>query len=111
MGMFDDLIPDRYEKNPMLAILENYVLDAIGKLDRDKTAKLNDMICRTFGGTDWKAVLREQFNLPADTDEILRDLWKQKHEEADARQEDATLAPEDFARETVDEMFKGLGAE
>ncbi len=111
MGIFDNPIPDRYEKNPMLAILENYVLDAIGKLDPEKVAKLNDMMCRTFGGTDWKKTLREQFDLPPDTDENIRLMWKQRLEEADALQQDGDLAPEDFARTTVDDMFEGLGGE
>ena len=111
MGMFDDAIPDRYEKNPMLAILENYVLDAIGKLEPEKAVKLNEMICRTFGGTDWKKTLREQFDLPPDTDESIRLMWKQHLEEADVLQQGGDLSPEDFARTTVDDMFEGLGGE
>ena len=111
MGMMDEAIPDRYEKNPMLAILENYVLDAIGKMAPGEGAKLNEIMCRTFGGTDWKVVLREQFGLPKETDEILRGMWKQKMEEAELRQEDGLISPVDFAREAVDEMFAGLGGE
>jgi hypothetical protein len=105
----ENSIPDRYEKNPMLVVLENYVLDAIGLLPPDKSAKLNDMIGRTFGGTSWTATVREQFSLPPDTNEKLLLLWKQKTEEAEAQQHD--LAPEDFARQAVDEMFTGLGAD
>lgn len=106
----ENSIPDRYEKNPMLVVLENYVLDAIGKLEPAKAARLNEMICRTFGGKDWKATIREQFALPRDTDETLRQLWKQKSEEAEATQSEPP-APEDFARQSVDEMFTGLGGE
>jgi hypothetical protein len=107
MGMMDDSIPDRYENNPMLIVLENYVLDAIGMLEPEKEKLLNDMIRRTFGGDDWKQTLRTQFDLPPETDDNLRRLWKQRQEEADLAQQD--LAPEQFARETVDELFTGLG--
>lgn len=95
----------------MLAILENYVLDAIGKLDPAKAAKLNEMICKTFGGTNWKVVLQEQFDLPKDTGETLQQMWKQKQEEADVEQREEALSPESFAQEAVDEMFKGLGGD
>jgi len=101
-------IPDRYEKNPMLVVLENYVLDALGLLEPEKSAKLNDMICRTFGGKDWKATVREQFALPKDTDQSLKNLWKQKREEADAQQVDPP-SPEDFAREIADDLIADLG--
>jgi hypothetical protein len=103
----ENSIPDRYEKNPMLVVLENYVLDALGLLEPAKATKLNEMICRTFGGKDWKQTIRQQFALPPDTDTTLRQLWKSRQEEAEAKQED--LAPEDFARSVVDEMFTGLG--
>ncbi len=102
-------IPDRYEQNPMLAILENYVLDTLGLLPAEKSRQLALILNRTFGGTDWKKTLRDQFNMPPDTDDTLRLMWKQKQEEADALQTDNELAPEHFARDVVDEMFKGLG--
>jgi hypothetical protein len=103
----ENSIPERYEKNPMLAVVENFVLAAIGKLEEGKEELLNGMICRTFGGTDWKAVVRGQFDLPAETEENLRVLWKRRQGEAEAKQEDLTA--EDFAREVVDEMFAGRG--
>ena len=107
----DSSIPDRYEKNPMLVVLENYVLDALGLLEPQKAARLNEMICRTFGGgggKDWKAIVREQFALPKDTDQSLKKLWKQKQEEADAQQVDRPL-PEDFARQIADDLIADLG--
>ena len=103
----EDSIPDRYEKNPMFVVLENYVLDALGLLAPEKSAKLNEMISRTFGGKDWKQTIRAQFDLPRETDENLRALWKGRQEEADVKQEETS--PEDFAREVVDEMFADLG--
>ena len=105
--MLEDSIPDRYESNPMLVVVENYVLDAIGALEPEKAVLLNEMICRTFGGKDWKAVVRQQFDLPAETDDNLRVMWSQRQEEAEAQQRD--VAPEDFAREAADEMFRDMG--
>jgi hypothetical protein len=102
-------IPDRYEQNPMLVVLENYVLDTLGLLPAEQSQQLATILNRTFGGTDWKQTVREQFNMPADTDETLKLLWEQKQEEAEALQTDHTVEPEAFAREVVDEMFKGLG--
>lgn len=104
-----EAIPDRYEQNPMLAVLENYVLDTLGLLPAEQSAQLATILNRTFGGTDWKKTLREQFDMPADTDDTLRLLWKQRGEEAEALQTEQAVSPEAFAREVVDEMFKGLG--
>ena len=110
MGLFDSAIPSRYEQNPMFIILENYVLDSIGHLDPEKYARLNDVISRNLGGgegTDWKQTIREQYDLPPDTDANLKTLWQQRIAEANAQQE--SLTPEDFAREIVDTMFSDLG--
>jgi hypothetical protein len=103
----DEHIPDRYQQNPMLVLVENYVLDTIDKLESDKVRQLETIINRTFGGTNWRTTLRMQFELPADTDNTLQTLWKQRQEEADLKQED--LAPEDFAREMADHLFADLG--
>jgi hypothetical protein len=100
-------IPDRYEHNPMLVLVENFVLDAIGRLEAEKVQRLEEIVNRTFGGTDWRATLHAQFELPADTNESLRMLWKQRQGEADLKQEDFTV--EDFAREMADQFFSDLG--
>ncbi len=103
----NDSIPDRYEQNPMLVLIENYILDTLNKLEPAKTAQLNAIVCRTFGGTDWRKAIREQFQLPPDTDTTLRQLWNQRQEEANAQQTD--LSPEDFARDQADELFQNMG--
>jgi hypothetical protein len=103
----DHGIPDRYAQNPMLVLVENYVLDAIGRLEPEKAARLEEIVNRTFGGRDWRATLRGQFELPADTDETLRVLWAQRQGEAELQQED--LAVEDFAREMADQLFADMG--
>src|SRR5262245_59690996 len=112
MGLFDSAIPSRYEQNPMFIILENYVLDSIGRLEPEKSARLNEVILRNFGGKpgeDWKTIIRKNYDLPRDTDDNLKTLWAQRSAEADLKQED--ISPEDFAREVVDDMFADLGGE
>ncbi|HEY4329321.1 MAG TPA: hypothetical protein VGN88_06270 [Phycisphaerae bacterium] len=103
----EDSIPDRYERNPMLVLAENYVLDAIGVLEAEKVKKLEEIVCRTFGGEDWREVLRGHFGLPGDSQAGLTALWKQRQAEAEMKQEDFTA--EDFAREVADGMMEGMG--
>ena len=100
----DDSIPERYEVNPLLVYVENYVLDAIGELGEEKVKLLGESVAAVFGGTalEWKKTLRKTFDLPGTTDQDLVKLWKQRREEADAMQE--TVTAEDFAREVADEM-------
>ena len=103
----EDSIPDRYEHNPLLVLVENFVLDAIGRLDSEKAARLNGIVNRTFGGADWRATLRHQLALPADTQATLQTLWQRCQEEADLQQEDLTA--EDFARHMADALFREMG--
>jgi hypothetical protein len=100
-------IPARYQNNPLLVILENYVLHAIGHFPEDKTAAMAEVITTTFGGTDWTKTLRKEFDLPDDTDETLTRMWKQRQEEAEETQTEIT--PELFAQEAVDTLFADLG--
>jgi len=100
-------IPERYQNNPLLVILENYVLSAIGQFPPEKAAAMEEVILKTFGGTDWKATLRREFDLPDITDDVLEKMWKQRREEADETQTEIT--PELFAQEAVDELFADLG--
>ena len=102
-----DSIPDRYEHNPMLILVENYILDALGLLEPDKAAKLNEIITRTFGGTNWRTTIQEQFQLPPDTPTALKTLWQQRQEEADTKQED--LSPELFAQQIAVEFIADMG--
>lgn len=103
----EDSIPDRYEKNPMLVLVENFILDALGLLAPEKEARLSEIVNRTFGGNDWRATLRAHFALPADTQATLQQLWKTRQAEAELKQED--LAAEDFAREQADGLFQEMG--
>jgi hypothetical protein len=110
-----DLIPDRYEHNPMLILVENYILDAIGQLAPEKSARLNDIVPRILNpagaanpcADDWRTALQRRHAHPADPPPTRRSLWHQRQTEADLKQED--LTPEDFAREQADRLFADLG--
>ncbi len=117
MGLFDFFRPrrepakpayasvlgGRYDGRPLLILLENYVLAAIGHLTPDK-AKLNASITQRIfgGGEDWRATLRDVLHLEASTDDEMRSLW------AAAQQQAPGPAPEEFARRMTDENFAHL---
>jgi hypothetical protein len=92
----------------MLVLVENFILDAIGKLEPEKAARLSEIVCRTFGGNDWRKALMQQLDLPPSTPADLAIAWKQRQAEADLKQED--LAPEDFARAAADQIFADMGS-
>jgi hypothetical protein len=110
-----DLIPHRYEHNPMLVLVENYILDSIGRLEPEKSARLAEMVPRILsqagapktGAAPWRAILERHLDLPPDTPATLRTLWQQRQTEADLKQED--LTPEEFARDQADQLFGDLG--
>jgi hypothetical protein len=108
-----DIIPDRYEHNPMLVLVENYILDAIGVLEPEKAARLGQIVPRILPAagknppTDWRVILERHLDLPADTSTTLKTLWTQRQAEADLKQEDLTA--EDFARQQADQLFAELG--
>jgi hypothetical protein len=107
-AMTDDDIPSRYHQNPLLALIENYILDTLGLLEPDKVPRLAEIVTKTFGGTDWRKTLRDQFHLPPDTDETLKQLWQQRLAQAELEQTDAP-SPISFAMEQADSLFQNLG--
>lgn len=98
---------NRYAAKPLLILLENYILDCIGCLPKDKVPTLTSMIQRVYGGgDDWKATLRATLQLDDSLDENLREMWRRN--QAVARQADQALLPKDFARMVVDQNFSSL---
>jgi len=99
--------PDRYQGRPLLIVLENYVLECIGKLSPESSERLSGMMQQVFGGTkDWKQTLRDVLHLDPALDGELRDLWTKN--EALARQNGIELHPVQFAKMVVDENFAEL---
>ena len=98
---------NRYEGRPLLAIVENYVLAAIGALPRGRATGTSKVVKRLLGGgPDWMATVREQLGLAPGVDEELRTLWSQNRRVAEANGDE--LGPADFARLVADENFGAL---
>lgn len=97
----------RYEGKPLLILLENYVLDCIECLPKDKASTITAMVQRVYGGgDDWKATLRATLHLDDSLDGNLRQMWDRNQEIAG--QANQSLLPEDFARMVVDQNFSSL---
>jgi hypothetical protein len=73
----DDKNSSRYEGRPLLILLENYAMSAIGQLPSDREASVSVAVAKLLGGdpTEWKTTVRSSSGLPADFDERLRQLW------------------------------------
>jgi hypothetical protein len=98
---------DGYNGKPLLILLENYMLDCIGCLPKDKVPTIINIIQQVYGGgDDWKATLRSTLHLDASLDESLRQMWVRNQD--GARQANQTLAPKDFARMVVDQNFSKM---
>jgi hypothetical protein len=98
---------DRYKGKPLLILLENYVLDCIDCLPKEKLPIITSMVQQVYGGgDDWKATLRSTLRLEDALDDNLRRLWDQNQHIA--MQNNQSLAPEEFARMIVDKNFSSL---
>jgi hypothetical protein len=90
-----------------LILLENYVLDCIGCLPREKVPTMTGIVQRVYGGgDDWKATLRSTLHLDDTLDENLRQVWVRNQDLA--RQSNQAFPPEAFARMVVDKNFSSL---
>lgn len=99
--------PERYQGRPLLVVLENYVLDCIGKLPPGSSENLSRMMQQVFGGgADWKETLRDTLQLDPALDNELQKLWVTN--EALARKDGIELHPVQFAKMVVDQNFAHL---
>ena len=99
--------PERYRGRPLLVVLENYVLAAIGELPAERHAGVGQIVQRVFGGgDDWMQTVREQLHLSDSLDESLRQMWVRNQEIA--RQNAVPLHPVQFAKMVADQNFAEL---
>jgi hypothetical protein len=99
--------PARYKGRPLLILLENYVLSAIGELAPEKEQLAFSATQRVFGGgSDWRSTLRSTLELGDSLDDSLRRMWTANQQRA--QQAGVTLSPEDFARMVADQNFAHL---
>lgn len=99
--------PERYRGRPLLVVLENYVLAAIGELPAERYSGVGQIVQRVFGGgDDWMQTVRGELRLEPSLDESLRQMWAQN--QAIARQNATTLHPVQFAKMVADQNFAEL---
>lgn len=67
---------DRYEREPMLLLIESYALDVIGALAHDKEIAVSKIVLRTFGGDDWRETLRKTMGWQPDVNANLLANWE-----------------------------------
>ena len=97
----------RYEGRPLLIVLENYVLAAIGALPRERERGTSKVVQRLLGGgPDWMATVRARLALDASLDMELRTLWSKNQRIAKGNGDE--LSPAAFARLVADENFAAL---
>ena len=98
---------ERYKGRPLLIILENYILAAIGELPADKHDLAAQIVQRTFGGEqDWMQTVRRELELGDSLDESLQRLWV--NNQSIAKQSSTTLHPIQFAKMIADQNFANL---
>lgn len=97
----------RYDRKPLVMLLERYVLKAIGELSRDEEDRLNAMAPKlqaTFGGGgQWHEAIETAVRMEADTSQQIRDMWMRNLETA--RANGVKLTPQQFAEMVADSNF------
>ncbi len=96
----------RYKENPMKVFFENFVLDTIDKLPKDKIEQLNSLDLAKVFKTEpmhWKLIIKRVLHL-SDTIEIaILDLWYKNQELAIQKQ--IEYQPTQFAMDFVDNFL------
>ena len=95
----------RYDGQPLLRLLELYVLWAIGELPQAEQDRLNTMAPKLQsiygGGGEWHDAIAAAMHMPPEMPEAIRDMWVRNLEIA--RTNGITLPPQQFAEMFVNE--------
>ena len=99
----------RYDGQPLLRLLECYVLWAIGELPEAQANSLLEMTpkLRSVYGSKgaWQEIVAGTVGMTSEMPEHLRALWARNLEIA--RQNGVLLSPQRFAEMVVDDNFVG----
>jgi len=99
--------PERYRGRPLLVVLENYVLAAIGELPPSKITSVGKIVQSVFGGgVDWMKTVRKQLQLGDSIDESLHRMWIEN--QVIAKERGDKLQPVQFAKMVADQNFAEL---
>ena len=98
----------RYAGNPLVRLLDAYVLWVIGALPPEQESLLEQMapkLRHTWNRSEqhWHEVLASQMQFPATMPSAIHDIWQKNQAIAVASR--ATLTPVDFAYMFVDQNF------
>jgi hypothetical protein len=97
----------RYDGQPLLRLLEHYVLWAIGELPQAEQDVLNRMAPKLQsiygGGGEWHEAIAAAMDMPQEMPAAIRDMWVRNLEIA--RTNGVMLPPQKFAEMFVDENF------
>lgn len=101
-------LQSRYAGNPLLRLLDAYVLWCLGSLPPDQEALLQQMtphLQQTWKRSEkqWHEVLAAQMQLPANMPDLIRENWQKNQVIAAANK--VTLTPLSFTHLFVDENF------
>ncbi|MET3577649.1 hypothetical protein ABID19_000664 [Mesorhizobium robiniae] len=99
----------RYDGQPLLRLLDVYVLWAIGELSQESEDGLKRMAPKLqsiYGGDgQWHDAIAQSMHMPEGMPAAIRDMWARNLKIA--RDNDVTLTPQKFAEMFVDENFVG----
>jgi hypothetical protein len=91
-------IEGRYERRPLLRLLDSYVLALTGNLDPAVELRVARIVRATFGGgPNWTRTLRTCVHLPGDMDQRIQQLWQAQPPDADPRAFAMAVSDETFA--------------
>ena len=97
----------RYDRKPLLRLVEFYILKAIGELSQKEEDALIAMAPRlqriSGGGGQWHEAIESAVHMDADTPEQLRGMWARNLEVA--RANGVKLTPQQFAEMVADSNF------
>ncbi len=98
---------NRYEKKPLLRLLECYVLksiDQLSKFDTDNLASMEPKLSEVYGksGT-WNEIIEAEMGFPAEMPAMIAGVWEKNR--ILAREKNVDLDPQKFAEMFVDNNF------
>ena len=97
----------RYDGRPLVRLLELYVLRSIGELATSEEQTLEKMSPKLQsiygGGGQWHEAIAAAVQMPPTLPTAIRDMWNKNREVA--RENGATLTPQEFAEMFVDRNF------
>ncbi|MER9373777.1 hypothetical protein [Mesorhizobium sp. M0491] len=99
----------RYDGQPLLRLLELYVLWVIGELSQESEDGLKKMAPKLqsiYGGDgQWHDAIAQAMHMPEGMPAAIRDMWARNLKIA--RDNNVTLNPQQFAEMFVDNNFAG----